>query len=536
VDGDLWSECDGDCDDDNADVNPGAEEVCDDGIDNDCDGRELDSSDSDLDGVSACDGDCDDDDPDVFPGQEEFCNNLDDDCDELVDEDALDLDLDGYDDCEDCDDDRDDVHPAAEELCDGLDGDCDGTVPADELDADGDTYLGCGGDCDDDSADVNPDGVEVCGDGIDQDCDAADLPCAGGIILGTPDELEASCASSVAGHAGPGALALLLLVGLARRRRMAPALGLLLLGCSGPVGPVSVQTWWGGQDSDEDVFFEAGGAFDAVALSSSFEADGSLWVEVALVGAEVDCVGYGNYRSRAADITVEIAAALADPDTRLGAVEDVVGLACQELDGAAREAFGWDGSYRALHLLARGDGDGSFLPSSAAPVGPVLSELPQDGFFASRYVEWGGLGAGLLPGGDGSESGYEACVGRLTNVFQAWDAGELGDVPSEAMAAWGLSGRRAEHHDPALEEVSHEEGSSSPVGVFFGGWSGPSSPGATLRVTSFVGLQDVPEGVDFARAALGVEAGSALESCPDLAGSEVAVWPEPGLVGQGDER
>jgi len=37
-DGDGWTTCDGDCDDDNSSVFPSASEVCDDGIDNDCDG------------------------------------------------------------------------------------------------------------------------------------------------------------------------------------------------------------------------------------------------------------------------------------------------------------------------------------------------------------------------------------------------------------------------------------------------------------------------------------------------------------------
>ena len=39
LDGDGWTTCDEDCDDD-ADTNPGLDEVCD-GIDNDCDGIGL---------------------------------------------------------------------------------------------------------------------------------------------------------------------------------------------------------------------------------------------------------------------------------------------------------------------------------------------------------------------------------------------------------------------------------------------------------------------------------------------------------------
>lgn len=45
-DGDGWFAEDGDCDDSNADINPGAAEVCDDGVDNDCDGL-IDADDTD---------------------------------------------------------------------------------------------------------------------------------------------------------------------------------------------------------------------------------------------------------------------------------------------------------------------------------------------------------------------------------------------------------------------------------------------------------------------------------------------------------
>jgi len=104
-DEDGWSAwgCGGeDCDDGAPLVNPDAEEICGDGIDNDCDGVSEDCAgdtgecdggyaccDVDGDGYYnfGCDGsDCDDGDPAVNPGGLEVCDGADNDCDEVVDE------------------------------------------------------------------------------------------------------------------------------------------------------------------------------------------------------------------------------------------------------------------------------------------------------------------------------------------------------------------------------------------------------------------------------------------------------------------
>lgn len=85
ADGDGYTEDDGDCDDQDPDVHPGADDDPTDGIDSDCDG--ADESDDDGDGFTEEGGDCNDADADIYPGATELCNVIDDDCDGTVDDD-----------------------------------------------------------------------------------------------------------------------------------------------------------------------------------------------------------------------------------------------------------------------------------------------------------------------------------------------------------------------------------------------------------------------------------------------------------------
>ncbi len=83
-DGDRFSENQGDCDDHNRLIYPGAAEICSDSIDQDCDGKDLlcpEDVDDDGDGYTENQGDCNDRNSTISPGASEICEDgIDQDC------------------------------------------------------------------------------------------------------------------------------------------------------------------------------------------------------------------------------------------------------------------------------------------------------------------------------------------------------------------------------------------------------------------------------------------------------------------------
>ena len=181
----------GDCDDANIDIHPGAFEICDGGIDNNCLGLADDDEIpaallpnwyTDLDGdlwggewlSSSCDppegvsytgtpGDCNDANADISPWATEVCDGINNDCDLETDEDVTstfyaDADEDGFGD-----------PSTALEACEAPEG-----------------WITDNDDCNDADASIHPGATEIIADEIDSDCDAGEFAISMPMTMASP--------------------------------------------------------------------------------------------------------------------------------------------------------------------------------------------------------------------------------------------------------------------------------------------------------------------------------------------------------------
>jgi MYXO-CTERM domain-containing protein len=121
----------------------------------------------------------------------------------------------------DCDDEDPGVGVAGEEIpYDGIDQDCDGADLTDQ-DGDGADAEEAGGqDCDDGDAEILPGAAEICGDDLDNDCtDGPDTDCTGSGEDKSGLSIDGGCACSNTTGSGAGAFGGLLMLAVAAGAR-----------------------------------------------------------------------------------------------------------------------------------------------------------------------------------------------------------------------------------------------------------------------------------------------------------------------------
>ena len=529
-DNDTFIECvdtDFDCDDTAASIYPGAAEICD-GEDSDCDGTTPDSEiDDDGDGLNECgDNDCNDGDATIGPGLEELCDAVDNDCDGSIPDTHVDDDEDGIAECAgDCDDTDAQINTAGVEVCDGVDQDCDEVID-NGFDGDADGVTSCGDDgtegtadddCNDGDATVSPTATEICDDGIDQDCDGADTPCAAAadVTLGPMPPPDTGCALSLAGTRSPRLgllLSLGLLLGLRRRRRsvaLLPLAAVLLLSGCVSIDAGVVQTWWGSLPEDGGaVTLEAGGNFAAGALVQPVDptlVGGRQLLQVILAGDLLPgtCPLQESLFAEAAVVEASAAESVAAG----AAAADVAAWACQELRGAAREAFGGDG-WRAVHAIVE-PADGVMTPATGA--GALLDALVP-GTYVARMVDLDASSAlAPTPGEDTCATRVEALIGSGVTLA---DGGLLG----AALA-------RMDHRAAADDQLARaDEAPMLDVGLTLPAGMEAGSRPDTVRLATFVG-DDAAAFPD----AVVATVGEPLPTEPCALGPTwevLAIWPE----------
>jgi hypothetical protein len=340
-------------------------------------------------------------------------------------------------------------------------------------------------------------------------------------------------------------------------RSLVISLVLCALGAGCGNDGVWLQTWWGPIDAgDGGSPFPPGGAYQVQGFVHRVSTDPTTTgtaardlVEVVLVGADQDvsCDAYSRFMLDTSDLQsyVDEVLSLAPADRPPSWVSYV----CQELGGAARDAFGGEGVYRATHMLLdvtndAAPADGVFRAAVPGSGGQFFQggELLTPGTYVSRIFERAQHGEGILPPSGGSGSApwqdpavdidpADLCGALFIELLSDLEEGREA-YPDRASMALQAANHRYYHHYKSQETISIK-GTDRPLGVSLPQWQIAAERGADVSVTLFGQVSRVPGIFPYQQVLVSTQGESvALAPCPRLGDVAGMVWPEvPGLPG-----
>jgi|GEM_PF-1636372 len=339
----------------------------------------------------------------------------------------------------------------------------------------------------------------------------------------------------------------------------------LLSGCGN--GGVPLQTWWGPLDAGEgESPFPPGGAYQVQGFVHSVETDPAIsgsaardFVEVVLVGADQDvsCDAYTRFMLDVSELQTYVDDVLAlEPSAR---PDTWVPYVCQEINGAARDAFGGEGVYRAVHVLL--EVTGGAAPNNGVFRAAVPGSNPDTfegaglltaGSYVSRIYERSQHGEGILP--DSGTSGTapwqdpaqdidpaDLCPTLFGALLDDLDRGRT-TYPDRASMALQAANHRYYHHYLDQQTIQ-VKGEDRELGVTLPQWSIAGEQGAEAEVTLFGQVSRVPDIFPYQQVLVSSQATTVrLNACDRLSDVAGLVWPEvaglpgaPARAPQGDD-
>ena len=317
------------------------------------------------------------------------------------------------------------------------------------------------------------------------------------------------------------------------------AVAVLASGC--PTEGVAVQSWWGPLHVDEGSSFSSGGQFAVQAFGHRLRTDSDpvrdlLGVSLVAGPEPVSCSVYASYLQQVAEVQAYIDELLALPEADRPPVQEWYRYVCQNLDGAAVEAFGGDGTYRSIELLIDVSGGGSSGLFRAAPPGDVPPDyggggLLAPGTFVSRVYERSRHGEGILPaGGDGAWQSEDvdpvtACPGIVNQLVSEFEE-DRQTYPDKDSLAMQASTHRYYHLFVAEEQVPLATGSLE-LAVIMQGWDVMAASGADMTATLFGRVARAPGTFPYTDLLLSTQGNTVfVEPCQSLEPTLPMLWPE----------